>query len=1081
VPPPQQRPERHGKTKLHMLNPMSLLIRRRNVQPLEHLEEESLITHGITRLPDNYDPSIRGKIVHDFGNPSARPIYSSQGSSAKADRTESRPSSSRDGRDTSKRKSIEPYRHEREHSAVFKEHFEEDEDKSKATSAIRAETLANKDFIARNSFPPPGEEAPTVLPPFARTAKTVYRPADALPLPARAAPSATQIDQPVSSPGGAVPLSPLLEDPVSPLDRNVSPLEANVSPLEGTVSPTTRSVRTVSTASTRKPPSSRSRVASRTSLGSDFQVSGLPSHMFSRSSRFSFQYGNTDSAAQEKLLEERHKEKAAAARAKALAEKNREAEEDQSEEEDDDFDYDDDMDGYDGMEEDVPTIGEEWDYGGRGINTLPMNILPMNNMMMGMNGLSMQQAAQMALRGNPVEPMQFSTMQFPPAHGLGILASIPDEDHDEEDQPAPIPPSPKMGNDTPHEHHWEGKNVSSLQNNEFSFDDKIIDGSERRDPSLTDVLGGNLQSTPSVPLQSLKSNTTQEDDFYFDDGEFDGADFDETAKFDESVLDDPSHHLFERQPKPPPIPAKSVRRLRPQSTQRNTTRQVPPLPGTEGLSEIQAQHPDPGASLEIVTAYHDALVSAANRAAAEGRFVRHDSVDTTCSDVSEPEPVKFSSEEGDAGLGLTAVSSRPSLVPDDSRLSQATTMSPPTNRALDDLDNMNLNASNLNKAVNFSLPNAYNNDPYSSEWDYSDYDSAMEDDHIIAAANAEALENDEDGFYGTEFGFYARPGAESNSETGESSLGGYFGPKDWGEIKRQRSTREPNLTPITERSEYSTRNSFINLVGDRALPSPGLAALARMSGPAWESEINMETLRKLRRGAFGGSQGSLRSSGHGGSSPMNSSPNVSRPDPRALWSSPMSREVSAGDNNDEDNDHSYDDYLDEANFEGNDGDDDALGDWEDASNSSSDYDEDDDVRNSGWQYSAPDSPTIRAQAMYAESPTLKKSAPRIPSPSYPSSPPTTGSTTLTSQTTINTSTSASPFLLQSPSRPLSMDSQPSPTKPSGHSRQGSDSVAYVRERDDERGEMRWFLERRRTNEDGVESLIGRTLVEGGRI
>jgi len=29
--------------------------------------------------------------------------------------------------------------------------------------------------------------------------------------------------------------------------------------------------------------------------------------------------------------------------------------------------------------------------------------------------------------------------------------------------------------------------------------------------------------------------------------------------------------------------------------------------------------------------------------------------------------------------------------------------------------------------------------------------------------------------------------------------------------------------------------------------------------------------------------------------------------------------------------------------------------------------------------------------------------------------------------------------------------------------------------------LRWFLERRRTNEDGVESLIARNLVEGGRI
>lgn len=52
----------------------------------------------------------------------------------------------------------------------------------------------------------------------------------------------------------------------------------------------------------------------------------------------------------------------------------------------------------------------------------------------------------------------------------------------------------------------------------------------------------------------------------------------------------------------------------------------------------------------------------------------------------------------------------------------------------------------------------------------------------------------------------------------------------------------------------------------------------------------------------------------------------------------------------------------------------------------------------------------------------------------------------------------------------------------GHSRKGSaaDSVAYVREHD-EAGEGRWVLERRRTAESGELELIGREIVEGGRI
>jgi hypothetical protein len=67
-------------------------------------------------------------------------------------------------------------------------------------------------------------------------------------------------------------------------------------------------------------------------------------------------------------------------------------------------------------------------------------------------------------------------------------------------------------------------------------------------------------------------------------------------------------------------------------------------------------------------------------------------------------------------------------------------------------------------------------------------------------------------------------------------------------------------------------------------------------------------------------------------------------------------------------------------------------------------------------------------------------------------------------------------------------SNSSPITPSGsgwragHSRKGSaaDSVTYVRDHD-EAGEGRWILERRRTAESGELELIGREIVEGGRI
>ena len=58
----------------------------------------------------------------------------------------------------------------------------------------------------------------------------------------------------------------------------------------------------------------------------------------------------------------------------------------------------------------------------------------------------------------------------------------------------------------------------------------------------------------------------------------------------------------------------------------------------------------------------------------------------------------------------------------------------------------------------------------------------------------------------------------------------------------------------------------------------------------------------------------------------------------------------------------------------------------------------------------------------------------------------------------------------------------SPRLAQGHSRtnSGADSVTYVREQDPG-GPQRWVLERRRTSESGLLELVGREVVEGGRI
>ncbi|WYZ43488.1 hypothetical protein EsH8_VI_001187 [Colletotrichum jinshuiense] len=187
----------------------------------------------------------------------------------------------------------------------------------------------------------------------------------------------------------------------------------------------------------------------------------------------------------------------------------------------------------------------------------------------------------------------------------------------------------------------------------------------------------------------------------------------------------------------------------------------------------------------------------------------------------------------------------------------------------------------------------YNDNGFSE--DLGDYD--VDYDDFIAEANASALANDSDGWYGQEFGFYSAP-VEGGRHSRESSNGsdekpfeyangGFFGPSGVSRSKSGRMiSREPNLTPITERSEYSNRNSIMSLAvppigsGPSSLQSPGLAQLAMMADG--DDNMSLSALMKLRSRAWGGSQASLVSSregsprserGDGACSPWGSGPN----------------------------------------------------------------------------------------------------------------------------------------------------------------------------------------------------------------
>ena len=174
----------------------------------------------------------------------------------------------------------------------------------------------------------------------------------------------------------------------------------------------------------------------------------------------------------------------------------------------------------------------------------------------------------------------------------------------------------------------------------------------------------------------------------------------------------------------------------------------------------------------------------------------------------------------------------------------------------------------------YDEPTTFDFDDY--ERDDLDFDD-LDDDDIIAEANASALANDSEGWYGTEFGFYSAPAAQLDLPF-EYANGGYFGPS--GPNAGRAVSREPNLTPITERSEYSNRNSIMSLavppIGSASsIQSPGLAQLAMMADG--DDNMTLSALLRLRTKAWGGSQASLASSrdgsprserGEGSSSPQ---------------------------------------------------------------------------------------------------------------------------------------------------------------------------------------------------------------------
>lgn len=746
-----------GKAMLHLLNPMSLLARRRSSQiGTSRVDEpKHKSSNLVPAIPDDYDPRIRGSIVHDFSAPRPRRNVSgtpSVGPDGTGHSAQDASPSQSSLQSPANRLSDQTKKHG-DHSPVFKEHFEDDQ------NVLQVE---NKGYLQSSLLTNPTQPGyEKSLPPFARN------------LPSRL---------PDQSPES-------IEHNVSPPIEQIAELPAELpAELYGDIPEYTPK---------RDPPQSQQDediipIVHRPSS------SGLPRHLKSNASRFSFDMGGVESSVQEKLLEDKHKAKEA----------ERKLEDGYFDDFDEDFDQDM-MDDFDGLEERIPGVNADADE-------------------------DYFSAPSMA------EIKSWATPGLSPVVASPITPAPPE-----------IPRTSKLSEDL------------EDQQNEPSPDSGKSEEEEQLEDDVPAPLDPRRSSGMGIGMEPKQVLDEDDDDLYFDDGEFgDLTVDDQDGGFDESIFDDETSHLYERKPVGAPAAQPAAEAPPPQNPdptnealEREMLLEEHASHGLKHMPSVASEYQAPSIkrgplgepipnmgparahggvlteqNLEVL---HNALAFAANEATAKSQFER--TFSTSDRSLAQ-ESVSQASHTGE---------SQPGLVSDDSHLSQVVDMA------------------------------AYE-DSYDDQ-NYFEDDDAYYDDAIVAAANAEALENDDEGFYGQEFGFYAQAHG-----TSEMTNGGYFGPRGVESISRSFSSRgkfqEPSLTPITERSEWSTRNSVISLKAHGAthsnpsLASPGLAQLVDMGN--LDDEMSLSALMKLRRGAWGGSNGSLRSSA--GSPPPHTLPSSNR-------------------------------------------------------------------------------------------------------------------------------------------------------------------------------------------------------------
>ena len=990
---------RPGKTRLNLLNPMSLLARRRNAQAATYPSPAppplSLPHH---KQPDGYDPRIRGTRVHDFSAPrqkrnvsydDVRAIQDANAAFAKQQRNQGAPIGDSGLKVPDERS---PNRWSGgNHTPVFTEDFDEEQYPAAGPHVRKA-----NDFTDLSIPKPPyarGLTQPITKSEIASSHDThLYLD------------QGSTAPRPRTSSLAAQPPMPANFDSEYTSEMFASPLE-NFDKSDPPQEPPRAS-------SSRR---TRPRNASQASA-KDY----LPKHMQSTSSRFSFDM--IGAASQEKLLEDRHRQKALEKKGSSP-----EPQDPYDNEMGEDYDYDDMFDD-DGLEEKIPGVNadaEDDEHDG---------FIDDNENLAGFSFHSLGVSASNSPL-SPYSPGMVSTPRDANGEVIGF-AFTKESPHllmRQTPHSAGLPKSPADANFT----------EASEQNRDRTSNPGLELEGVNEIQATDNIQTLNYLVNAAPALVSSSKPPLDDDDLYFDDGIIDPPDDDEAAEFDESIFDNDDTDEYGR-------PLQSLSSMPTlysppfvQPSNASSAEKPNGIGGDNRMSQVSqdlespispksqhalAPHPSvserikgidqslqPGASLthDTLSAYQSALAAAAYAAVANGRF-RRDSGPAVYFDERDEEP---------------------GMVADDSHF-------------------------NSDFSTHQPLSPGYE--------DGFDYDDALEDDSIIAEANAEALANDSDGFYGQEFGFYS-------SNTGEAQYGGYFGSRGPNAVPNQPgriASREPNLTPITERSEYSNRNSIMSLplsavsysMGPGSLNSPGLAQLAGMMGDYNDNDMSLDALLKLRRGAWGGSQASLRSS--------NGSPMSAVGEDSPATNSPLVQNSS----------FSYAKHLSGLSI-------------------GSDF-------NASPAESAPESPTL----------TMSMSMPSRQAPALPVQPPISSSasgpglpappqalvSSLNSRPLSPTMKLSSAVRLVVPNQSENdKDGRPGSGSSAGtglgigvsggtslginSGRKGahrhtasSDSISYMKEDDPVVGE-RWVLERRRTAESGEVEILGREIISGGMI